>query len=113
MTQNFDSTGYGIVMVTASSREEAEAIAQNIVEAKLAACVSLIPIRSIYTWQGQLHNQEEWQLLIKTDLSQFERLEAKIKQLHSYEVPEIIGLPLVAGSAPYLQWISEQVQDPS
>ncbi|MBD2182260.1 divalent-cation tolerance protein CutA [Planktothrix sp. FACHB-1355] len=100
---------YGVVLVTAGTREEAEAIAQNLVESKLAACVSLFPIKSILIWSGQLHKEEEWQLLIKTDLAKFETLEAKIRELISYEVPEIIALPLVAGSAPYLAWISAQV----
>lgn len=109
MNDNFDRLSYGIVMVTTSSRAEAEAIAQSLVESKLAACVSFIPINSIYTWQGQLRNDEEWQLLIKTDLAKFASLEAKIRELHSDRVPEIIALPLVAGSAPYLAWISEQV----
>lgn len=100
---------YGVVLVTAGTREEAEAIAQNLVETKLAACVSLFPIKSILIWSEQLQKEEEWQLLIKTDLAKFEMLEAKIRELHSYEVPEIIALPLVAGSAPYLTWISAQV----
>lgn len=111
MEQNLDTACYGIVMVTASSREEGEAIAHSLLEAKLAACVSMMPIRSIYTWQEQVHNEEEWQLLIKTDLAKFETLEAKIRELHSYQVPEIIALPLVTGSAPYLAWISQQVRD--
>lgn len=95
---------YGVVLVTAPSRDEAEAIAQNLVESKLAACVSLVPIKSIYTWKGELCKEEEWQLLIKTDLAKFESLSAKIRELHSYEVPEIIALPLVAGYPPYLDW---------
>lgn len=110
MEQNFDTASYGVVMVTAASRDEAEAIAKNLVASKLAACVSIMPIRSIYTWQGQVHNEEEWQLLIKTDLAFFEILEAKIRELHSYKVPEIIALPIVTGSAPYLGWIAEQVK---
>ncbi|GAB1541193.1 divalent-cation tolerance protein CutA [Scytonema sp. NUACC21] len=103
------SANYGVVLVTASSVEEAETIANALVESKLAACVSILPIHSIYTWQGQKYKEQEWQLLIKTDLRQFPTLEAKIRELHSYEVPEIIALPVVAGSLPYLQWISEQV----
>ncbi len=102
--------GYGVVLVTANNMQEAEAIANALVEAKLAACVSLLPIHSIYTWQGELHKEQEWQLLIKTDLAQFSAMEVKIKELHSYEVPEIIALPIVAGSQPYLQWISQQVK---
>lgn len=109
MDRNFDSASYGVVLVTASSQQEAEAIATSLVKSQLAACVSLVPIQSIYTWQGELHQDQEWQLLIKTDLAQFQTLEAKIRELHSYEVPEIIALPIVAGSHPYLNWISESV----
>ncbi|MEB3337885.1 MAG: divalent-cation tolerance protein CutA [Leptolyngbyaceae bacterium] len=100
---------YGVVLVTASSQEEAEAIAEALVQAQLAACVNLLPIRSIYRWKGEVHKDAEWQLLIKSDLAQFEALVAKVQELHSYEVPEIIALPIVAGSQPYLQWISAQV----
>ncbi|BAY26171.1 divalent cation tolerance protein [Calothrix sp. NIES-2100] len=102
--------GYGVVLVTAANVQEAQAIANALVEAKLAACVSLLPIHSIYTWQGKIHTEDEWQLLIKTDLAQYPTLEAKIRELHSYELSEIIALPIVAGSQPYLQWISEQIK---
>ncbi|MBE9035432.1 divalent-cation tolerance protein CutA [aff. Roholtiella sp. LEGE 12411] len=101
---------YGVVLVTVGNLQEAEAIANALVKAKLAACVSLLPIHSIYTWQGQLNKEQEWQLLIKTDLAQFPVLEAKIREMHSYEVSEIIALPIVAGSQAYLQWISQQVK---
>ena len=104
------SKNYGIVLVTAGSKTEAEAIAKGLVEAKLAACVSLTPIHSVYTWKGEVCSDDEWQLTIKTDLGQFEALEAKVRELHSYEVPEIIALPIAAGSPAYLQWISEQVR---
>ncbi len=100
---------YGVVLVTAPTREQAEAIATTLIQAKLAACVSLFPMQSIYTWQGQVNHDEEWQLLIKSELAQFEQLEATIRGIHSYEVPEIIVLPIVAGSLPYLHWISAQV----
>ena len=104
-----EQLNYGIVMVTASSQQEAESIAAALIQAKLAACVSITPTRSIYTWKGEVYDTEEWQLVIKTDLDQFERLEAKVKSIHSYEVPEIIALPIIKGYQPYLQWISEQV----
>ncbi|MBE9141817.1 divalent-cation tolerance protein CutA [Planktothrix mougeotii] len=103
-------TDYAVVLVTASSRLEAEKIAQALVEKKLAACVSLMPIHSIYTWKSEVCQEDEWQLIIKTDIRQFEQLETQIKQLHSYEVPEIIALPIIKGSADYLNWISEQTQ---
>jgi len=102
---------YGVVRVTAGSEAEADAIASALVHEKLAACVSLLPIRSVYTWQGSVHRDPEWQLVIKTDLSQFARLEGRIRELHSYEVPEIIALPVTAGAAPYLRWIGDQVAD--
>ncbi|MEB3830989.1 divalent-cation tolerance protein CutA [Phormidium sp. CCY1219] len=110
METNTDNVQYGIVLVTAESRESAEAIAEALVESHLAACVSLTPVRSIYTWQGEVNRDDEIQLIIKTDLQRFDALEAKVRQVHPYEVPEIIALPIHAGFAPYLQWISEQVQ---
>ena len=105
-----ETVNYGVVLVTAGSQEEAEAIATSLIKLQLAACVNLVPIQSIYTWQGELHKEQEWQLLIKTDLSKFPALEAKIRELHSYEVPEIVALPILVGSQPYLNWISESVQ---
>jgi periplasmic divalent cation tolerance protein len=102
---------YGVIFVTASSRREGEAIAETLLSSKLVACVTLLPVHSIYTWKGEVRNDEEWQLLIKSELDQFPAIEAKIRDIHSYEVPEIIALPILAGSPPYLSWISEQVRD--
>ena len=104
MTVNF-----GIVLVTAASEAEAENIAKSLVDCKLAACVSLSPIRSIYIWQGEIHSVPEWQLLIKIDLAKFEALSAKVQELHSYEVPEIIAIPIIAGSDAYLNWIGQSL----
>lgn len=101
---------YGVVLVTTGSREEAIAIARALLQSHLAACVNLLPVQSLYTWKGEIQEDEEWQLLIKTDLNAFEALAAKIKALHAYEVPEIIALPIVSGSEPYLQWIGEYCQ---
>lgn len=108
MSQEKDT--YGVVLVTASSEAEAERIANALVEAKLAACVNFLPIRSVYTWKGEVCRDEEWQLVIKTCLRHFSDLEAKIRSLHSYETPEIIALPIVAGSQPYLQWIQQSCE---
>ncbi|WP_254564532.1 divalent-cation tolerance protein CutA [Oscillatoria sp. HE19RPO] len=109
MKNRSDEPEYGIVWVTAPSRTEASAIAEALVKSRLAACVSLTPIHSIYTWRETINKEEEWQLTIKTDLRQFARLESTVKSLHSYEVPEIIATPIIAGSTPYLNWISESV----
>ncbi len=104
------TTRYGVVFVTASSRDEAEALATALIQSQLAACVSFTPIHSLYTWNGEVCSDEEWQLIIKTDLNQFAALEAKVLSLHSYEVPEIIALPIVAGSSAYLNWMGTMVK---
>lgn len=101
---------YGVVLVTVASLTEGKAIATQLIELKLAACVNLFPIHSIYLWQEQINQDQEYQLTIKTDLSKFDRLAAKIKTLHSYEVPEIIALPIIAGSKTYLDWLGTSLQ---
>jgi periplasmic divalent cation tolerance protein len=112
MEQNHETghSTYSLVLVTAASQTEAETIANMLIAEKLAACVSLMPIRSVYTWKGEVCRDEEWQLVIKTQLDAFPILEEKIRAIHSYETPEIIALPILAGSEPYLQWISSQLQ---
>lgn len=101
---------FGLVLVTIDSEANALALAQKLVEARLAACVSLAPVQSVYRWQGTLHQDQEWQLTLKTDLRRFDDLTRFITQHHPYEVPEIIALPLVAGSTAYLSWLAEQTQ---
>jgi len=100
---------YGVVLVTVESEAQARAIASAIVKEKYGACVSLMPVHSVYTWENEVHSDPEWQLIIKTDLTYYSQLETRIRQLHSYEVPEIIALPIQAGLTPYLQWIGESV----
>ncbi len=103
----FSMTSLGVVLVTAGSEEEARAIAQALVQEKLAACVNFTPIQSVYTWQGEIQQDQEWQLLIKTDLARFDQLAARIQALHSYDVPEIIALPIQQGAAAYLSWMTD------
>lgn len=107
--KNQTTQQYGVVLVTAASREEAEAIAHTLIAEKLAACINLFPVHSVYTWNNEVQQEDEWQLFIKSDLSKFSDLEARIRQLHSYEVPEIVALPIVLGSQLYLSWINTQV----
>jgi periplasmic divalent cation tolerance protein len=111
-SQPLEASRLGVVLVTVSSQEEGEAIARSLVERNLAACVSLMPIQSIYRWQGALCNDAEWQLVIKTNLAQGEDLVQAIQALHSYDLPEIIALPIVAGSSAYLAWVAETVSTP-
>ncbi len=98
-----------VVLITAGSVEEGQRIARSLVEERLAACANTVsPIESVYRWQGQVQHDQEVLLIVKTVASMLERLAARVKQLHSYEVPEIIALPIVAGADDYLQWIDEQ-----
>jgi periplasmic divalent cation tolerance protein len=100
-----------VVLVTCGAEEEAVKIAHSLVENRLAACVNLIsPIRSIYRWEGKIWDEKEWLLIIKTQKQRFEELEKKVKSLHSYSVPEIMGLPIVEGSASYLKWLEEMTE---
>ena len=100
-----------LVLVTCGSEEEALKIAKALVEEHLGACVNLVsPIRSIYRWEGEVWDEKEWLLIIKTQKQRFEELEKKVRSLHSYSVPEIISLPIVEGSSSYLNWISENTK---
>jgi periplasmic divalent cation tolerance protein len=97
-----------VVLVTCGSEEEALKIANALVEERLAACANIISsVRSIYRWEGKICDEKEWVLLIKTQRESFEALEKKVKSLHSYSVPEIIGLPILESSEAYLEWIRE------
>jgi len=99
-------TDYIVVLVTAGSEAEAETIAQTLVEERLAACVNIIsPIRSIYRWQEKIVDDREWLLMIKTQAGHFSVVEARVKALHSYQVPEVVALPILAGAKDYLRWL--------
>lgn len=103
------NTPYSVVLTTAGSEHEAKAIAEALITAELAACVSLFPMQSVYKWEGNVQHEAEWQLVIKTRLDRFDALSTKVKALHSYETPELIALPIATGSAEYLGWMGEQV----
>jgi len=104
-------TDYRIVLTTAGSADEAERIASALVEAKLAACVNIVsPITSVYRWKGLVRKEQEWLLLIKTTAAAFENVSKKIRELHSYDLPECIQIPIEAGSGEYLNWIAENVK---
>ena len=99
------------VLTTAGSAEEAARIASVLVDRRLAACVQTIgPIVSRYRWQGVVEEAEEWQCLVKTEAARYPEVEAAIRELHSYEEPEIVATPIVAGSAGYLGWVSAEVR---
>ena len=99
-----------VVYVTAGSPAEGERLARALVEERLAACVNRIaPVQSVYRWQGKVEQSEEQLLIIKTRKALFTTLGKRVRELHSYSVPEIIALPIIDGSDDYLQWLDEQV----
>ena len=100
-----EKTAYCVVQTALASEAQAEALAQLIVGARLGACVQLQPIRSFYRWQNEVRDESEFLLQIKTRQACYPALEAFICAHHSYETPEIVQLPIVAGSADYLQWL--------
>ncbi len=102
---------YAVVLVTTSSREEAEKIAQCLLDERLIACANIIgPITSIFTWEGKTEKAEEHMILLKTRLELFEKLSEKVKALHSYKVPEIIALPIIKGLNAYLEWLDSSIR---
>jgi periplasmic divalent cation tolerance protein len=102
---------YLVVLVTTSSEEEAQRIAHTLLEKKLIACANLIPIRSLFFWENKVQDEAEVLMIIKTTSAIFnDELIAAIKAEHSYQVPEIIGMPIVLGSLDYLKWISDTVK---
>jgi len=97
-----------VVFITASKETEAVTIAKALVEARLAGCVNIIRnIRSIYRWQGNIEDDKEVLMIAKTTKKLFKALEKKVKELHSYDVPEIIAMPITEGSKDYLQWLQD------
>lgn len=102
--------GYLVVLVTVPNKIEAEKMAHVLVEKKLAACVNIIPrISSIYHWRGKIEEAEESMLVVKTKQSLWENLAKEVKKNHSYQIPEIIALPITKGFKPYLDWITQSL----
>lgn len=101
-----------IVFLTAASVDEANRLADMLVDKRLAACVQIMrEMDSVYRWQGKVERQREVLLIAKTLSSKFAEVEREVVKLHSYETPEIVAFPLSAGSAPYLEWLSTNVSE--
>lgn len=101
---------YCVVITTTDSQEKAELLAHSIVEAKLGACVQITPITSFYFWEGKVNNECEFKLEIKTKSSLYNKIEEFICKKHSYQTPEIIQIPITAGSPAYLQWLDDSIK---
>jgi periplasmic divalent cation tolerance protein len=104
------SGGWIVVLTTTSNPEEAKSIAKKLLEKKLVACVNIIEkIHSLYWWKDEIREDQEALLIIKTRIEKLGNVIRTIKEKHSYEVPEIIALPILAGSPEYLQWLDKTV----
>lgn len=100
-----------VVLVTAPSTEVAAGLARDLVEKRLAACANLVPgVRSIYAWEGEVCDDSEVLLVIKTRPEALEALRARVVEQHPYDVPEVLALPVAGGHAPYLEWIARSVE---
>jgi periplasmic divalent cation tolerance protein len=100
-----------LVLTTLGAGADAAAFARVLVEERLAACVNLLPeMRSIYRWQGRVHDEPERQVLIKTSAARLDALRRRIGELHSYDVPELIVLRIADGGEAYLRWVAESVE---
>jgi periplasmic divalent cation tolerance protein len=101
---------YSLILSTVSTKDEGQHIARALLERRLVACVNIVgPIESIYRWKGEVENSQEFLMMIKTESEKFEAVKEAIRSLHSYEVPEIVQIPIENGLPSYLTWISEAV----
>lgn len=107
-----EDTPFRVVLVTCATLEEARKIARAMVEKHLAACVNVVThaVESFYTWEGKLENSSEYLLIIKTSQERIAELQKEIVALHSYDTPEFVAVPIVAGSEKYLKWLEDSVR---
>jgi len=105
-------TRYRVVMITCATLEESRKIARAVVEKRLAACVNIVThaVESFYMWEGKLENGSEYLLVVKTSDDQLEELKQTVLEMHSYDTPEFVALPIVAGSDEYLNWVGDSVK---
>jgi periplasmic divalent cation tolerance protein len=102
-----------VVLCACPNQQEAGSLARRLVDRRLAACATVLAAaRSYYRWQGAVESADECLLLVKTSSDQFEALRCEIESIHSYQVPEILALPVIAGSPNYLDWLSASLQPP-
>ena len=104
-------TNYMVIFITTSSIDEAKNLGRTLVEEKLVACSNILsPVHSIYQWKGELCEGEEALLVLKTKRELFRQIELRVRELHSYDVPEIIAMPIIEGSEDYLSWVESETR---
>ncbi|SDP93745.1 divalent cation tolerance protein [Actinopolyspora xinjiangensis] len=101
-------TEYVQVVTTTDSEHAAGELARGVVDARLGACVQVVPIRSFFRWEGGVEDEQEWQLQIKTSRDRVTELREHLEERHNYDVPEIIAVPIVTGNDQYLSWVKEE-----
>jgi periplasmic divalent cation tolerance protein len=94
-----------LIYITADSEKEAEGIASALLDESLIACANIFPIKSLYRWEGKVKKSQEFALILKTSEAQYETVESKIKEMHSYEVPCVVSIPVNRGNKEYIDWI--------
>jgi len=105
-------TGYVQVITAVETKASAQAIAHAVVEKRLAGCVQIVgPITSVYRWRGKVETAEEWLCAIKSRETLYEEIEREILETHPYETPEILAMPVTAGSSRYLEWLSDNIKE--
>jgi len=102
---------YIVVIMTTSNKEEAEKIVRSLLKERLIACANILgPVSSLFWWQGKIDEAKEFLVFMKSHKSLFERLSERVREIHSYDVPEIVALPIIEGSPPYLDWLKTCLQ---
>jgi periplasmic divalent cation tolerance protein len=105
------SMSYVLVIITTSNKEEAVKIVRDLLKERLIACANIVgPVSSLFWWQGKIDETNEFLVFMKSSKNLFERLSERVREIHSYDVPEIIALPIIEGSPPYLDWLKASLQ---
>lgn len=102
--------GYIQIFTTVPDKKTAEKIAETLIENKLAACVQIFPVKSIYRWKGKIERGKEYLCIIKSKEALYRKIERKIKEIHPYTVPEIISSTILSGSSQYLKWLDKETR---
>lgn len=106
-----ESSPYIVLFITTATAEEAQRISRVLLEQKKVACVNIVPrVNSLFWWQGKLDSAEESLLIVKTKASLLSEIVPVVKEIHSYDIPELIALPIIGGNQDYLEWIQKEVK---